>query len=332
MTPTDLAHSMAIWVPLLSHYQAGGARLDIDRAAQHARAIGRNVGGVLLAGSTGDGWDMNDELFDDVLSLAERPDAFDSRTALLFGCLRQTTEQVVRRARHVEAWAARGRATGTVVGLTICPPVNADATQTDILRHYMAVMDATDLPVAVYQLPQVTGCSLNADTLRALADTDRVILFKDTSGEDAIAKAGFSDPRVKLLRGAEGGYAASLKPGGAYDGWLLSAANAFSPWLHEILRFHTSDPERAQTLSMKVTSAVAEVFDAAADLDFANPFSNANRAADHVMAHGQHWRDVPPPDAIGGHQLSAALVERAHDAIAKLGPIPPMGYIGGGGR
>jgi 4-hydroxy-tetrahydrodipicolinate synthase len=332
MTPTELAHATALWVPLLSHYDPGGRRLDVDRTASHARAIGRHVGGVLLAGSTGDGWDMDDDLFDDVLSLAERPDAFDSRTALLFGCLRGTTDDVVRRARRVEAWAARGTAAGTVVGLTVCPPVDAEASQADILGHFMAVIDATDLPIAVYQLPQVTGCALSADTVRALTDTDRVILFKDTSGEDAVAGAGFDDPRVRLLRGAEGGYAEALKPGGLYDGWLLSTANAFAPWLHDILRARDADPDHARTVSQRLENVVDGLFEAAADLPFANAFSNANRAAEHIMAHGQHWRDVPLPVAVGGHALPASLIEHANAAIATLGPIPPMGYIGGGGQ
>jgi len=330
MTPTELAHSISLWVPLLSHYKPGGDQLDPDRIAQHARAIRQNVRGFLLAGSTGDGWDMDDIMFDQILTLAERRDAFDSSTALIFGSLRATTDQVIARAKRVEAWAAEGRAAGTVVGHTICPPIQADADQAAILAHYHAVLDATTLPIAVYQLPQVVQCTIEAATLKTLTDTGRVILFKDTSGEDAVSKAGFKDKRVYMLRGAEGGYAQALKPGGDYDGWLLSTANAFGPWLADIARLNETDTAAANDLSDRVSNVVATLFEEAAKVPFANPFSNANRAADHIIANGQHWRDVPAPIAITGDYLPRSLLARADEGIGLLGPLPPMGYMGGG--
>ncbi|MHC8508977.1 MAG: dihydrodipicolinate synthase family protein [Rhodospirillales bacterium] len=330
---TDLHREIALWAPLLSHYAAGGGKLNLDRTAAHAAAVRGHVRGFLLAGSTGDGWDMDEDAFEDVLRLAERRDAFDSSCALLFGSLCADTASVIVRARRVESWAAEGRAAGTVIGHTVCPPVDKNADQAAILAHYESVLAETSLPIAVYQLPQITGCAVSAETLSRLTETGRVILFKDTSGEDAVVKSGFADARVHMLRGAEGLYAESLKPEGAYDGWLLSTANAFAPWLTEIEKGRGTPggtpggtPE-VRALSARVAAAVESLFQAAAGLAFANPFSNANRAADHIMAWGAGWRAAPPPAALTGDALPAGLLETAEAALESLGPVPETGYL-----
>src|SRR5215813_13962981 len=55
-----------------------------------------------------------------------------------------------------------------------------------------------------------------------------LLLFKDSSGRDEVALSGRMPAGVTLPRGAEGDYAQSTKAhGGAYDGFLLSTANAF---------------------------------------------------------------------------------------------------------
>jgi len=63
------------------------------------------------------------------------------------------------------------------------------------------------------------------------------ILFKDTSGADAVALSGENLHGVFLVRGAEGNYSRWLKEaGGPYDGFLLSTANCFGRELVQIIK------------------------------------------------------------------------------------------------
>ncbi len=59
--PTDHAASTdAFWVPLLTHFRRHGSGLavDADRMAAQIRAMQPDVRQFLLAGSTGEGWEI----------------------------------------------------------------------------------------------------------------------------------------------------------------------------------------------------------------------------------------------------------------------------------
>ena len=77
-----------LWCPLLTHYRDDGS-LDLERTARQLDAIRPFVGGLLLAGSTGDGWELDEaqrqRLIADVLPLA-RARGF----AVLLGVLKPT--------------------------------------------------------------------------------------------------------------------------------------------------------------------------------------------------------------------------------------------------
>src|ERR687889_1611161 len=92
-----------LWVPLLTHYcrTAGTVKVDPERIDAHVAYIRPTVRQFLIAGSTGDGWEMTFETFLDLVRLTRRPDLFDG-TKLLFGALRPTTDGVIEWAQRLE--------------------------------------------------------------------------------------------------------------------------------------------------------------------------------------------------------------------------------------
>ena len=133
MSPNETAARMddPLWVPLLTHYQPGGSAAEIDgeRMAAHIKAIRPSVRQFLLAGSTGDGWEIDSEAFRAITALVLRADVFEG-THILFGVLRPTTDEVVDRAQELERdLAQNGMPAGEFIGLTVCPPVDPAATQ-----------------------------------------------------------------------------------------------------------------------------------------------------------------------------------------------------------
>jgi len=311
-----------LWVPLLTHYaeDAAGPRVDCRHMAAHINALAPNVRQFLIGGSTGDGWELTWPQLMDLVALSRRGDLFGAEARVLFGVLRPTTEEVVERARALErSFGEGGWPAGRFAGLAVCPPVDPVASQDAIRAHYEAVLGATTSPIAVYQLPQVTGCAIAPETLRIIASNPRVTMFKDTSGADTVANAG-PFPGVVLLRGAEGGFVEALSPAGPYDGWLLSTGNAFGAVLRRMLDLLSAgESSRAARLSRVLTHLVGALFDAAAEVPFGNPFSNANRAADHLQGFGADWRSVEPPLTISGQRLPSFLLDAAEDLLA-LGP------------
>ena len=331
MTPQPADRGLAVdalWVPLLTHYQ-GVARVAVDprRMAAHVAHLKPHLRQFLLAGSTGDGWELSIRQLLDIARLARDPAVF-GEARVLFGLLRGTTDEVIQWAHALEQnFLDEGLPAGEFLGYAVCPPIDERAGQDAIRRHYERVLKATTRPIAVYELPQVTGCSIAPETLSALAKDPRVILFKDTGGVDAVARAG-AIASVVMLRGAEGGYVEALKPNGPYDGWLLSTANVFAREFRQILRFRDSgQADAALDLSQTLTRQITALFESAESLPFGNAFSNANRAGDHVLAWGRAWREAPPPLTISGEALPRALLEAAAASLARHPGVPERGYL-----
>jgi len=317
-----------LWVPLLTHYRRSGpdVEVDLERTASHLSFIRPSVHQFLLAGSTGDGWEMGLEQLLALIRLTERHDLFQG-SRFLVGALRPTTDGVIEWANAIEsAIAGMNVPAGEYCGLAVCPPIDANASQADILRHYERVLGETRSEIAVYQLPQVTQCSIEPDTMRELGKNSRITMFKDTSGTDIVALSGFKGP--KMVRGAEGNYVDMLQPTGLYDGWLLSTGNAFGPHLRRMLvLLGAGRQEEASAISRVLTTVVTELFAAAAKLPFGNPFSNANRAVDHLWAHGAAWVNAPLPLTISGNELPRELLEAASDLVGQFPSLPERGYL-----
>src|ERR1044071_1294348 len=91
-----------LWCPLLTHYNADGA-LDRPRIAAHLRHLSPHVNAFLIAGSTGDGWEMTSDeirqLFDVAVTEAQRLKLY-----LLLGALQTDALAARDTMRETMAW------------------------------------------------------------------------------------------------------------------------------------------------------------------------------------------------------------------------------------
>ncbi len=69
-----------------------------------------------------------------------------------------------------------------VDGLLVVNPYYNKPNQEGLLRHFEAVAEACNLPVILYNHPGRTGVSLEADTVKKLAQHPRIAGIKDSSG------------------------------------------------------------------------------------------------------------------------------------------------------
>ena len=311
-----------LWVPVLSHYDDRPTpRLDQAGVRDHLRHLSPHVTQYLIAGTTGDGWEMPDPVLDDWLDLLTEPGVLGPRHRILIGAFAASTEDVIERARRIERRVGEAALGARYAGLTLCAPVQADADQERIAAHFDAVLEATSSPLAIYQLPQVTRCEIAPETLAGLiAATSRIGLIKDTSGADRIARSGLDLGAARLLRGAEGDYDRVVKPVGPYDGWLLSTANGFAPQLRAIAEaIAAGEAARAARDSANLGRLVTALFELAAPLPAGNPFSNANRAVDHLFAWGRGWRTRSAPRLASGERLPAHFLDAVERCLAEGG-------------
>ncbi len=316
-----------LWVPLLTHFVGGS--VAVDRMRSHMRALRPHVRSILLAGSTGDGWELDARRFGEVLEVLRDAEAFPSEVEVLIGLLRPSTKDVLARLEQVVTFVERTTPAARIAGVAVCPPIGVDMDQAGIVRHCMAVIEASPWPVSLYQLPQITRCIMEPGTVSTLARHPNVAMFKDSSGADLVAWADKDYGDLLLVRGAEGSYVDHLRPEGRYHGWLLSTGNAFASPLRDILQAHADgNAALAAELSRGLDGDVNDLFAAANTVSFSNAFSNANRAADHVLAHGvAGWRNAAHPETIGGQPLPTHLLETAERIVSKHVPETRLGYL-----
>ena len=325
-----------LWCPPLTHYRTDGS-VDRSRIEKHLAHMAQWVKGVLVPGSTGDGWEMSEPEIREVLDIAlDRASALGLH--LLVGVLRTDGEAARNSLLETLAWLRERTQAATdedalhrarVCGFTVCPPRGEDLTQ-DQIRGALGAILEVGAPTALYQLPQVTQNEMAPETVAGLAEKfGNFCLFKDSSGEDRVALSAEALGDVFLVRGAEGDYAGWLSSGGGpYNGLLLSTGNCFARELHAVVEdLAQGRTEAAQAMSSRLTDAVREVFDLVADLPQGNAFTNANKAMDHFFAHGPDGFKAPPPRLHSGPCLPAHVVQAAGHVLTRHGLMPDGGYL-----
>ena len=324
-----------LWCPLLAHYTHEG-EIDFDRMEAHLAHVSTWVKGYLIPGSTGDGWELNDTetsfMVDFALKQARKLDV-----SLLLGVLKPS----VTAMKDTISWALQkvhdaglfdtteALIPAGVCGFTICPPSGESLSQNEIAEGLSSILDM-GLPMALYQLPQVTGNEVSPETFINLVQSyANLILFKDTSGTDRIATACHDMGGVFLVRGAEGHYARWLKnAGGPYDGFLLSTANCFSSLLASMIRLvENGDNARAQEISDHLALAVGEVFGLVESFPQGNMFTNANKAIDRYMAYGPSASQKDGPMLHAGVRLPESIIGPTGEILSRFKLMPAEGYL-----
>ena len=325
-----------LWCPPITHYDSHGA-IDAARMSAHWTFMSPWVKGLLVPGSTGDGWELSEEESQHLLRLAADR-AHELKLHLLVGALRPLASDARRTIdRTLSLLKSRSGTEDTAVGLqrtrvcgfAICPPRGQSLTQADLETALSSIL-GSGLPIALYQLPQVTQNEMSAELVASLArGFSNFILFKDTSGADRVAASGLDFHGTFLVRGAEGQYASALKNGGGpYDGFLLSTANSFCQQLREISDAlsggHSAD---AQSQSQRLTSLVEQMFRLVAIVQDGNPFANSGKAVDHFFAYGPHAVKVTPPRLHSGRSLPLEVIRETELILRRHDLMPTGGYL-----
>lgn len=98
-----------------------------------------------------------------------------NRARVIAGIGTYDTAASTRRAREAEA-------AGADALLLVCPYYSRP-TQAGVVAHCVAVADATELPVMLYDVPARTGIAMEAPTLIELAGHPRIRAVKDAKGD-----------------------------------------------------------------------------------------------------------------------------------------------------
>ena len=97
------------------------------------------------------------------------------RIPLLMGCGGNNTKAVIEELQTLDL-------TGIDGVLSVCPYYNKPS-QEGLYRHFMAISEASPLPVVLYNVPGRTGVNLKPETTVTLAnDSTNIVAIKEASG------------------------------------------------------------------------------------------------------------------------------------------------------
>ncbi|TSD50064.1 4-hydroxy-tetrahydrodipicolinate synthase [Rhodococcus sp. KBS0724] len=143
----------------------------ITRLVDHLLSTGCD--GIVVGGTTGESPTLTDAELTQLISAVNAQ--AKNRARVIAGVGTYNTADSIQRARDAEA-------AGADALLLVCPYYSRP-TQAGIVAHCIAVADATELPVMLYDVPARTGVAMEAATLIELSDHPRIRAVKDAKGD-----------------------------------------------------------------------------------------------------------------------------------------------------
>jgi len=137
------------------------------------RQIAAGVHGLVPVGTTGETATLTHAEHRRVIELCVEIVA--GRVPVIAGAGSNATAEAIEFVRH----AARVGADGALV---VTPYYNRPS-QEGLFRHYVAINDAVDLPVLVYNVPSRTSVDIGNETLARLSALPNIVGVKDATGD-----------------------------------------------------------------------------------------------------------------------------------------------------
>ena len=150
--------------------------VDLDGTARIARHLVDNGhDGVVVSGTTGESPTTSVAEDGEILSAVK--DAVGDRAAVVAGVGTNATAHSVELARQAEKIGADG--------LLLVTPYYNKPGQAGVLHHFRQVVEASDVPVMLYDVPGRTGTQIALETFEQAIAWDGVVAVKDAVGDFA---------------------------------------------------------------------------------------------------------------------------------------------------
>ncbi len=155
---------------MVTPFTAAG-ELDLDGAAKLAGYLvdTQHNDALVISGTTGEAPTTTDAEKADLIAVVKQ--AVGDRAKLVAGIGTFDTAHSIELARQAAAAGADG--------LLAVTPYYSRPPQAGVLAHFLAIADAAELPVMIYDIPKRSGIEVATETLIELARHERVVAVKD---------------------------------------------------------------------------------------------------------------------------------------------------------
>jgi len=159
---------------MVTPFTPDGLKIDFDAAAQLANDLvdlGNN--GLVVNGTTGESPTTDEHEKLELLKVVIA--AVGDRARIVAGAGSNDTAHSILLAKDAQKAGAHG--------LLVVTPYYNKPPQAGVYAHMVAVADATDLPVMVYDIPGRAGVAISNETMLHLSQHPKIIANKDAKGD-----------------------------------------------------------------------------------------------------------------------------------------------------
>lgn len=152
----------------------------VDEAACRAlieRQIAAGTHGLVPVGTTGEAVTLSEDERRRVVEITV--ETAGGRVPLIAGCGTNDTARGIEMVRHAKT-------VGADAALVVTPYYNRPS-QAGLAAHFLAIADAVEMPLILYNVPSRTGVDLSVETTVRLAEHPNVAGIKDATGDIARA-------------------------------------------------------------------------------------------------------------------------------------------------
>ncbi len=212
--------------------------------------ISSGVSALIIGGTTGEAA---------TLSEAERYAIFEfakercgGRIKLIFGTGTNDTKAAVKHTRRAAEIGCDG--------VLLVTPYYNKGTEEGVFRHYMSILEATDLPAILYNVPSRTGVNLGINLLARLSECERVVGIKEAgdSADRLITLSAFGSA-LPLYAGNDTQIYTSLALGG--EGVISVISNILPKQASEIVSLYDAgEKEKSLALQQRLLPFINSLF------------------------------------------------------------------------
>ncbi len=277
LTPFDLKGDLA-----LEHFPA---LIEFQRQA--------GIDGLVVCGTNGEGT---------ALSVAERKQTLETAMAhrsdlrIVAGTGANSVTDAVELTRH----AAQ---VGADAALVLPPFFSKSPSAQGLANYFLRVLDATDLPVLLYNIPQFSAVAITDELLGLLKGHPNLAGIKDSAGEWARTQEFITRyPDLRIFVGSDRLDAPCYAAGGA--GCISGGANAFPEFLVAVREAYYRSPEEAERAQAQLNSLL--------NITAQYPFLSSSKSI--ITQWGLPRLGVRPPLTVLSAEMEARLFVELREA------------------
>lgn len=221
---------------------------EAEFAANIDRLMKDGATGVVAGGCTGEFWALSHDERKRLYEVSK--EAMAGRGTLIVGTGAVTVDEAVALSRHAEKVGCDGA--------LILPPYFVKLSDDEIFAHYADVTTAIGLPVVLYNIPGNAVNALTPALVSRLADLDRVVAVKESSGDwnNYYGTSLAVRDRLRVFCGPSSVFGVPAVDLGA-DGTIDCFPNVWSPGGLDLYfapkRGDRAEAERVQALGRRLT-------------------------------------------------------------------------------